>query len=115
MKNLNFEMTQAAYVIANDLCKIKPGENVAVTADTSTEESIVNSIAGAVLAAGGKPVIFGTPPRAGLAKPQTKMFPIKPSAPPLVTATSGLSLEACGSSIPAPRRLRSASIKNCVT
>lgn len=75
MKNLNFEMTQAAYVIANDLCKIKPGENVAVTADTSTEESIVNSIAGAVLAAGGKPVVLWYPTPGGVGKAADKDVP----------------------------------------
>ena len=58
MKYLEFEIMQAAGVIVNDLCKVQPGEVVSITADTVIDESIVNSIAGKVLSAGGKPLVM---------------------------------------------------------
>lgn len=75
MKNLEFEMTQAAFVIVHDLCKIKPGEIVTITADTSTEEFIANSIAGAVMAAGGQPLVLWYRTPGGVGKDADKDVP----------------------------------------
>lgn len=75
MKTLEFEMGQAAFAIVHDLCKIKQGELVAITADSSTDETLTNAIAGAVLAAGGKPLVLWYRTPGGVGKDADKDVP----------------------------------------
>ena len=66
---LGFETYLSAYKIINELALVKPGETVAITADTLTEEDLVNYLAGAVVQAGGKPLVlwYQTPDGTGKA------------------------------------------------
>lgn len=75
MKNLELELTQAAAVVVNDLCKVMPNEIVSITADTVTDESVVNAVAGQVLAAGGKPLIMWIKTPGGVGKDSDKDTP----------------------------------------
>ncbi len=67
MQQYEFEMARAADEIVRELVKVKPGETFILTADTKSDESVVNSTARAIFAAGGKPMVvwFATPPGPG--------------------------------------------------
>ena len=75
MKNLELELIQAASVIVNDLCKVQPGETVSITADTITDETVVNAIAGQVITAGGKPLVMSYKTPGGVGKASDKDTP----------------------------------------
>ena len=77
MKNLELELIQAASVIVNDLCKVQPGETVSITADTITDETVVNAIAGQVITAGGKPLVMWYKTPGGVGKASDKDTPYK--------------------------------------
>ena len=63
----DYELGKAADVIVKELFKVKPGENFVITADTKSDERVVNATARAVYAAGAKPMVIwtATPPGPG--------------------------------------------------
>lgn len=62
-----FEMARAADEIVRELMKVRPGETFVITADTRSDEHVVNATARAIYAVGGKPMIvwLATPPGPG--------------------------------------------------
>ena len=57
-----FELGKAADILVNELFKLKEGETMVITADTESDERVVNATARAVFAAGGKPMVRGIAP-----------------------------------------------------
>lgn len=53
----SLELGRAAYIIANDMCKIKPGESVLITVDSVTDFAPVEAIAQAAEALGAKVMV----------------------------------------------------------
>ena len=62
-----FEMARAADEIVRELMKVQAGETFVITADTGSDEDVVNATARAVHAVGGKPMVIwlATPPGPG--------------------------------------------------
>ena len=54
---LSFEVTGAALKLVRDFMLVKEGENVVITADTSSDMRVVEAVAGAVCAVGATPVV----------------------------------------------------------
>jgi 2,5-dihydroxypyridine 5,6-dioxygenase len=67
IKLYEFEMARAADEIVRELVKVKPGETFVLTADTGSDEDVVNATARAIYAVGGKPMVIwmATPPGPG--------------------------------------------------
>lgn len=74
---LDFELARAATTLIRDLALIRPGENVAITADTITDERVIGAVAGAVFAAGGFPLTLRYPTPGGVGKAADKDIPYK--------------------------------------
>lgn len=60
-KYLSFEVTGAALKLVRDFMLVKKGENVVMTADTSSDRRVVEAVAGAVCSLGANPVIVYYP------------------------------------------------------
>lgn len=58
---LSFEVTKAALKLVRDFMLVKEGENVVITADTSSDFRVVEAVAGAAYAVGATPVIIHYP------------------------------------------------------
>jgi len=54
---LSFELAAAAQKLVRDVMLVEPGEEVAITADTSSDMRVVDATAGAVAAAGASPTV----------------------------------------------------------
>jgi len=67
IKMYEFEMARAADEIVRELMKVQPGETFVLTADTKSDEDVVNATARAIYAVGGKPMVIwlATPPGPG--------------------------------------------------
>ncbi len=67
MHYYEFEMARAADEIVRELVKVKPGETFILTADTKSDEKVVNTTAQSIFAIGGKPMVIwcATPPGPG--------------------------------------------------
>lgn len=74
---LDFELTRAAQTVVKDLGCVKPGENVAITADTISDERVIEAVAGAVFAAGALPLVLRYPTPDGVGKAADKDIPYK--------------------------------------
>ena len=60
-KYLSFEVTAAAIKLIKDFMLVKAGENVVITADTSSDRRVVEALAGAAAAVDANPVIIYYP------------------------------------------------------
>lgn len=58
IKLYEFEMASAADEIVRELMKVQAGETFVITADTGSDEDVVNALARAVYAVGGKPMVI---------------------------------------------------------
>ena len=58
---LSFEVSKAAYKLVHDVMLTKPGENVVITADSSSDSRVAKAIANAVFTVGGNPVLIYYP------------------------------------------------------
>jgi leucyl aminopeptidase (aminopeptidase T) len=67
MRLYEFEMARAADEVVRELVKVKPGEIFVLTADTRSDENVVNATARSIYAVGGKPMVIwlATPPGPG--------------------------------------------------
>ncbi len=70
-----FELGKAARILVEELFGLKPGETMVITADTESNEAVVNATAQAVFAAGGKPVVIWTASPLGVGKAADPMLP----------------------------------------
>lgn len=57
----NLECTKVAKVIIQDMFKVKPGESVAITADSGSDPELMNAFAAAAADVGGKFLVMWTP------------------------------------------------------
>lgn len=58
---LSFELTKAAMKLVRDVMLVKEGENVVITADTSSDRRVVEAVANATFTIGANPVIIYYP------------------------------------------------------
>lgn len=72
----NFELQKACDILVQELFKIQLGETVAITADTESDEDVVNATANAVFNAGGKPMVIWTAAPLGVSKAADPMLPV---------------------------------------
>lgn len=70
-----FELVKAANILVNELFKIKKGETMVITADTESDERVVNATAQAAFAAGAKPMVIWLASPLGVGKAADPMFP----------------------------------------
>jgi len=70
-----FELGKAADILVNELFKLKEGETMVITADTESDERVVNATARAAFAAGGKPMVIWLAAPLGVGKAADPMFP----------------------------------------
>jgi leucyl aminopeptidase (aminopeptidase T) len=68
---LSFELARAARKTVEEVMPVKPGENVVITGDTSSDRRVVSAVAQAVYAAGAHPVVvwYETQPEAQMEPP----------------------------------------------
>lgn len=66
-----FELARAARKLADEILEVKPGQTVAITADTMSDGRVVKATAAAIFAAGGLPTIlwYHTQPRPQMEPP----------------------------------------------
>ncbi|WP_432663199.1 aminopeptidase [Wukongibacter baidiensis] len=57
-KVYEYELAKVAKKMIEDMFQVKPGETVAITADSGTNEEIVDALAKAAYAVGGKPLVM---------------------------------------------------------
>lgn len=58
---LSFEVSKAAYKLVHDVMLAKPGENIVITADSSSDRRVAEAIANAAFTVGGNPVLIYYP------------------------------------------------------
>lgn len=72
-----FEMQKGADVIVKELFKVKKDEIFVITADTKSDERVVNATARAIYAAGGKPMVIWTATPEGPGRMVDNFLPTK--------------------------------------
>lgn len=77
MFNLHFEVYAAAMNLMKNMFKIKEGESIAITADSTTNENIVNASASAAVACGAKPMVIWLPKADGVGKATDAKLPVE--------------------------------------
>lgn len=75
-KLLEFELQKACDRLIKEILQVKVGETVAITADTSSNEAVVNATAASVYAAGGKPLVVWTATPDGVGKAADDKLPV---------------------------------------
>ncbi len=78
---LAYELAKSAHKLVTDVFPIKPGENVVITADTTTDRRVVDATAQSVFAVGAHPVVIWYE-----AMPNVAMAPPAPVAAALKSA-----------------------------
>lgn len=76
-KFLGFELQNAADRLIKEMLQVKKGETVVITADTCSNETVVNATAASVYAAGGKPMVITTATPSGVGKAADNDLPVE--------------------------------------
>ena len=76
-KFLEFELHKATDRLVNEILKVKIGETVVITADTSSDERVVNATASSVYSIGGKPMVIWTSTPPGVGKAADEGLPVE--------------------------------------
>lgn len=74
---LKFELQKAADRLIKDIFVVKPGETVVITADTMSNENVVNAVAASAHAVGAIPVVITIPTPRGVGKAADPDLPIE--------------------------------------
>ncbi|SHJ24322.1 Leucyl aminopeptidase (aminopeptidase T) [Dethiosulfatibacter aminovorans DSM 17477] len=78
MENIfQYELNKAAHILVTELALVKPGETVAITADTMSSDTIIDAVAGAVFTAGAKPMVVKVSTPLGVGKAADKDLPVE--------------------------------------
>lgn len=77
VKNFAFELQKACDRLINEILQVKIGETVAITADTCSDEDVVNATAASVYAAGAKPLVVWTSTPDGVGKAADAKLPVE--------------------------------------
>jgi 2,5-dihydroxypyridine 5,6-dioxygenase len=75
-KLYEYELGKAADVLMRDMFAVKPGETVVITADTESDERVVNAAARSAFALGAKPMVIWLPAAKGVGKAADPMLPV---------------------------------------
>jgi leucyl aminopeptidase (aminopeptidase T) len=81
-----YELGKTADVICRELFELKPGETLVVTADTESDERVVDAVARAAFACGAKPLVVWTASPLGVGKAADAMLPVESLTALLKTA-----------------------------
>ena len=73
----DWELTKAARTLVRELFKLRPGETLAITADTETDERVVDATAREAFAAGAKPLVVWTATPLGVSKAADPSLPVQ--------------------------------------
>jgi leucyl aminopeptidase (aminopeptidase T) len=73
-----FELGKAADILCRELFKLKPGETIAITADTETDMRVVNATARAAFSCGAKPFVCINASPLGVSKAADPDLPLEP-------------------------------------
>jgi 2,5-dihydroxypyridine 5,6-dioxygenase len=74
-KLYEYELGRAAEILTRELFKLKPGETIVITADTESDERVVDATARAAFACGAKPMVVWLASPLGVGKAADPMFP----------------------------------------
>ncbi len=74
-KLYEYELGKAALILTKELFKLKEGETFLITADTESDERVVDATASAAFALGAKPIVTWIPRLWGWAKQQIVCSP----------------------------------------
>lgn len=77
MKQYEFELGKAADILTNDMLGIKPGETVVITADTESNEDVVNATAASVYGLGAKSMVIWLAAPDGVGKAADPKLPVE--------------------------------------
>ena len=72
-----YELGKAAKILCEDLFKLKPGETFVITADTESDDRVVNATARAAFACDAKPMVIYTASPLGVGKAADPMLPLE--------------------------------------
>ena len=72
-----YELGKAAKILCEDLFKLKPGETFVITADTESDDRVVNATARAAFACDAKPMVIYTASPLGVGKAADPMLPVE--------------------------------------
>lgn len=70
-----YELANAAHKLVSEMLKLKPGEVIAVTADTESDPRVVDATAAAAFAVGAKPIVIWNASPLGVGKAADAMLP----------------------------------------
>jgi leucyl aminopeptidase (aminopeptidase T) len=70
-----YELGKAAEILTKELFKLKPGETFVITADTESDERVVDATARAAFACGAKPMVIWLASPLGVGKAADPMLP----------------------------------------
>jgi len=70
-----YELAKAAHKLVSEMLKLKPGEIIAVTADTESDPRVVDATAAAAFAVGAKPMVVWNASPLGVGKAADPMLP----------------------------------------
>ncbi len=76
MSLYEYELGRAADVLTRDLLKLKPGETFVITADTESDQRVVDATARAAFALGAKPMVIWLASPLGVGRVADPMLPI---------------------------------------
>jgi len=72
-----YELGKAAKILCEELFKLKPGETFIITADTESDDKVVNATATAAFACGAKPMVIYVASPLGVGKAADPMLPLE--------------------------------------
>ncbi|MEM3832487.1 MAG: aminopeptidase [Thermoprotei archaeon] len=75
-QGLDIELSLSAYKLVNDIMKIKPGEEVVITADTGSDWRVVETVAQMVGTIGAKPLVAWYKMPTGVGKAADQYIPL---------------------------------------
>ncbi len=73
----SYELAKAAQVLVNDMFCLKLGETLVITADTQSDQRVIDAVAAAAFAAGAKPLVITLASPLGVGKAADDMLPIE--------------------------------------
>jgi 2,5-dihydroxypyridine 5,6-dioxygenase len=72
-----YELGKASKILVEELLKLKPGENIIITADTESDPRVVHTTASAAFAVDAKPMVIWTASGTGIGKVNDPLIPSK--------------------------------------
>lgn len=78
VKLYEFELGKSTDILMRDMFKLKEGETIVITADTASNENVVNAAARSAYSCGAKPMVIWTATADGVGKAADPILPIEP-------------------------------------